>query len=259
MNKKNYASRNIRGKLRVCNYLLSEEKLRQHIPRTVSFNKENLEMMIGRFKSLYIKPDVGSLGIGIFKLRRRKTGFELQEIVQKQQVTHRFDKISGVMERIQSAKKGNLIIQQAILLDRVNNQPYDVRAMVQRKPGGSWVCSGFLVKVGAANKIVTNYYQGGKIITLKKLDDQRNLSDAERERRTRKLTATALDIAQALSKRRAGMHEMGIDFAWDKNRRLWVLEVNSNHPQFHPLRQIDRQAYDKMKYYAASYGRHSAK
>jgi len=55
------------------------------------------------------------------------------------------------------------------------------------------------------------------------------------------------------------MNEMGIDFARDSSGGLWVLEVNSNHPQFHPLKNIDSEAYQKMKRYASYYGRKTAK
>jgi D-alanine-D-alanine ligase-like ATP-grasp enzyme len=52
---------------------------------------------------------------------------------------------------------------------------------------------------------------------------------------------------------------MGIDFAFDRSGRLWILEVNSNHPQFHPLKQVDRPAFNRMMAFARSYGRRSSK
>ncbi|WP_141500250.1 YheC/YheD family protein [Paenibacillus luteus] len=52
-----------------------------------------------------------------------------------------------------------------------------------------------------------------------------------------------LAVSRTLSKKRSGMHEMGIDFAYDKKQQLWVLEVNSNHPQFHALKKLDLIAY----------------
>lgn len=259
MYKKRYASSNISGKLRVCRYLSANKQLKRHVPETVPFSLTNLEMMINRYDMLYVKPDIGSHGIGIFMLERVETGFELYEIVKKKQISNRYDSVSDVFDRLNAAKSAKLIIQKGISLDKVNGCPYDIRAMVQRKPGGSWVCTGFLVKVGARNKIVTNYYQGGAIYSMKKLGKAQGLSNAATAGRVRKMTQTALRISRTLSMKRSGMHEMGIDFAYDKQKQLWVLEVNSNHPQFHPLKQLDPNAYKKMKRFAASYGRHGAK
>ncbi|RJX39417.1 hypothetical protein D3P09_08225 [Paenibacillus pinisoli] len=255
---KNYASRNIRGKLRVCNYLLKDAELRQYVPRTVSFSRSNLQMMTDAYSSIYVKPDVGSLGIGVCKVKRKGKGYELKAVDGKRQWSARYDSFSGLYQKL-SAMKGKLIIQQGIKLDCVNGRPYDIRAMVQRRPGGSWVCTGFMVKAGAAQKIVTNYYQGGTIYTLGKLHRKLGLSGDEASRRERALSSASLRIARALSRRRSGMNEMGIDFARDSSGSLWVLEVNSNHPQFHPLKNIDSEAYQKMKRYASYYGRKTAK
>lgn len=255
---KNYASRNIRGKLRVCNYLLTETGLSRFVPRTLAFNRPNLEMMANSYSSVYVKPDVGSLGIGVCKVKRIGSGYELKAIEGKRQWTAHLKSAAELHDRIVKLKRGKMIVQQGIALDRVKGRPYDIRAMVQRKPGGSWECTGFMVKLGAANKIVTNYYQGGDIITLRDLHKRMGLSAEEQSRRERQLTSSALRIAKILSSKRSGMQEMGIDFAYDRSGGLWVLEVNSNHPQFHPLKKLDPQAYNKMKHYAASYGRYDA-
>lgn len=256
---KNYASRNIRGKLRVCHYLLADADLSQYVPKTVSFSRPNLAAMLEIYSSVYVKPDVGSLGIGVCKIKRAASGYVLKGVDGKQQWKELYEKADGLYDRIARTNNGKLIIQQAIRLDRVGGRPYDIRVMVQRKPGGSWVCTGMMVKVGAAKKIVTNYYQGGVICTLSKLHHHLGVTAEEGKRREQALASAALRIASTLSGKQSGMQEMGIDFAQDKVGKLWVLEVNSNHPQFHPLKQLDPQAYDKMMRYAVSYGRHDAK
>ncbi|WP_138754693.1 YheC/YheD family protein [Paenibacillus sinopodophylli] len=259
MYKKRYASRKIRGKLRVCKYLSANRSLKQYVPKTVFFSLYNLQMMLDRFDMVYVKPNIGSLGIGICKLKRIDSGFELYEIVHKSQIRRTYDSVADIYKHLKKQGGRRLIIQKGISLDKVNDCPYDIRAMVQRKPGGRWVCTGFMVKVGGRNKIVTNYYQGGAIYSMSKLGSEQGLSDEETEEQVKKLKRVALRISRTLSRRRRGMHELGIDFAYDKQQQLWVLEVNSNHPQFHPLKKLDRSAYNRMKRFAASYGRRDAK
>ncbi|MDQ0115275.1 YheC/YheD family protein [Paenibacillus harenae] len=252
---KRYKSRNISGKLKVSKLLRADPKLRSMIPHTESFHLNNLSSMVKRFKKVYIKPNTGSQGIGIFNLTKKDGGLTLKEIVNRKQLVHHYRTVKDAYHRIKSKSSGKMIIQKAIKLDKVNGKPYDIRAMVQRMPGGSWTFSGFLVKVGAKGKIVTNYYQGGVIYTLRKLGRKQGLSASRSAARKRELTSKALKIAKSLSKHHAGMHEMGIDFAYDKRQHLWVLEVNSNHPQFRPLKKLDPKAYAKMKRFARSYGR----
>lgn len=257
---KRYASTTIRGKQKVCRYMQGDSKVRSLVPHTVSFCREHLFSMMEKHPVLYIKPDIGSLGIGIFRLKRGKGGgYRLKEISGKTQKSRRFNQLSEAYHAIESARRGRLIIQQGISLSKVGGRAYDIRAMVQRKPGGPWVCTGFMVKIGGSGKIVTNYYQGGKIVTLRSLHEQLGLTAEAGAGRKAKLMSVALDIAKCLSRRRSGMSELGIDFAYDSSGKLWVLEVNSNHPQFHPLRSIDPESYQKMKSFAASYGRFSAK
>lgn len=148
-----------------------------------------------------------------------------------------------------------MIIQQGISLETVDGRPYDIRSMVQRKPGGRWTSTGMFSKVGKPNKIVTNYYQGGKIVLLNKLFDQAGLSAEEAESRKKLLAQVSRKIAVFLSKKRSGMYEMGIDFAFDSEGHLWILEVNSRFPQFYPLRRLDRKMYLRMLSFAKSIGR----
>lgn len=259
LSNKNYKSNNIRGKLKVCRYLSANPNLKSLVPHSKSFTRENLNTMSEKYNNLYIKPDVGSMGIGIYKLIRNKSGYDLLSVDKRKQSRTKFKTLSGVYKHIRAKSQQKLLIQQAITLDRVKGRPYDIRVMVQRKPKGSWVCTGFLVKLGRNNKIVNNYYQGGHIITINTLLKDKGLSPAKRKTKMNMLTDKGLKVARALSNKRSGMHEMGIDFAISHKQNLYVLEVNSNHPQFHPLKKIDPKAYNRMLHYAKSYGRRSAK
>ncbi|GBF74194.1 hypothetical protein PA598K_02526 [Paenibacillus sp. 598K] len=259
MYKKNYPSRNIRGKLKVCRYLREDPATRRFIPTTRAFTLANLRKMTDRHAAVYIKPDIGSMGIGICKLTRLANGYELAVSSKRKQRREYLPTRAAVYKYIKKQQPGRkLIIQKAIALDTVDGKPYDIRAMVQRKPGQSWTCTGYMVKVGKPNRIVTNYYQGGKIYTLAKWMRKKGWSETSKQRREAELTDASLAISHTLSRKRKGMFELGIDFAYDQGDRLWVLEVNSNHPQFHPLRKLDPKAFRRMKRYASSYGRHDA-
>jgi Glutathione synthase/Ribosomal protein S6 modification enzyme (glutaminyl transferase) len=256
---KKYSSRSIYGKLKVCRYLNSHKTLKKLVPHTLSFSREHMESMLAGHSSVYVKPDSGSQGMGIFKVKKSKgTGYTVKHIVKKKQLSHHLNSASAVYDHINKKSDKKLIIQKGITLDRVNGSAYDIRVMVQRKPGGRWTVNCYSVKVGAPQKIVTNYYQGGKLYTMEKLGKKQGKSAATTSKRKAELKSKSLKIAKYLSTKRTGMHELGIDFAYDKKQRLWVLEVNSNHPQFYPMKWLDPKAYKKMKEFARSYGRKDA-
>lgn len=249
--RKTYRSKRIVGKLKVHHYLLSDEALQAYLPETLPLTLNHLKQMVEKYPLLYIKPNVGSQGIGIFKLERKEDGYQLRST----RKTRLYKKLPSVLQFLQSHTKKRLIIQQGIELERVNDHPYDIRVMVQRKPRSAWVCTGIFAKVGSPKKIVTNYYQGGRLVTMDKLYAKLGLTEEETEERLAQLEQVALRIAKVLLSKQPGMYELGIDLAFDNEQRLWVIEVNSRMPEFYPLKEIDRTMYNRMLAFARSYGR----
>lgn len=253
--KKNYKSSTIVGKLKVYHYLSAKSKLKKHLPHTMSFSKKNLRKMVSEHDMLYIKPNVGSLGLGIFKVTQSDEGYT----VQTNKRTRSFDEITEMyhfIKSIKKKKKKKLLIQEGIRLDKVQGKPYDLRAMVQRKPRGSWVITGIFAKVGKSGRIVTNFHQGGRLMTMTKLFKRLHLSEDKAESRLSRISTMAMNTAHVLSGRKKGMREMGIDIAVDKDKKhLYILEVNSRQPQFLPVKRISRSMYNRMKSYARTYGR----
>ncbi|WP_127531284.1 YheC/YheD family protein [Paenibacillus kobensis] len=255
---KTYKSAAIWGKHKVVRYLSADAELKPLVPETLTLTADHLRTMSERFAALYIKPDIGSHGIGIHKLERTEEGYTLYSVHAKRQKQLKFAALDEAYRSIHRRKCG-MIIQEAVAIDRIDEQPYDIRAMVQRKPGGSWTCTGYMVKVGQKQRIVTNFYQGGQIWTLNQLWTAKACAEEQSLELSGQLQETALRIARRLSSQKNGMREMGIDFAFDQEGKLWVLEVNSNHPQFHPLKKLDPAAYARMLAFARAYGRKTAK
>lgn len=251
MKDKNYRSNNIRGKLRVHRYLSKDGELKPFLPRTTSFRLKHLKKMLRAFPALYVKPDIGSQGIGVYKISVRSRNFVLRSTSKNRT----FNSPYKLYSFLKKNTSGKLIIQQGIPLETVEDRPYDIRSMMQRKRTGKWTHTGIFAKVGKPEKIVTNYYQGGKIVLLPKVFEQLGLSRKEAEERMQHLANISRNVALQLSKKKRGMYEMGIDFAFDQEGKLWIIEVNSRFPQFYPLKRLDRPMYRRMLSFAKSIGR----
>ena len=57
LSRKGYNSNNIRGKLRVYDYLIKDRLVKPYLPITKAFNEFNLKMMLNQFSTVYIKPE----------------------------------------------------------------------------------------------------------------------------------------------------------------------------------------------------------
>ncbi len=248
---KTYKSQRITGKLKVSNLLNKNNQIRKYSPMTKSFSESNLREMFNYFQMLYVKPNVGSQGKGVMRVKKLNHGYQLKTT----KITKQFTDISSLSNYLHSSNSRPLIIQQGIYLEHINGRPYDIRTMVQHKPGGQWTVTGIFAKYGKANKIVTNYFQGGQLVTMDKLYTEDFLPEEIKEERLEQVEQVALQVANHLSNYQSNMFEMGIDFAYDQYGDLWILEVNSRQPQFYPLKWVDRNMYNRILSYAKSYGR----
>lgn len=256
---KSYKSARVRGKKRVCVMLSADARLRRHVPPTRMLTLSSLTHMLRIYGSVYVKPDVGSLGIGICKVTAAAQGYVLRSIRNRKQSQRRFPTIRALYSAIKRNSGKRMIVQKAIALGTLRGRSYDMRMMVQRKPRGKWTVTGSFARIARSGKIVTNYSQGGRIWTIGRLFRAKGETASRIRARMSKLRRTALRTSGCLSRRQAGMHEIGVDFAYDGKGRLWILEVNTNHPQFHPMKRVNPSEYAVMMHYARSYGRYSAK
>jgi len=246
-------SRSIRGKLRVYHYLRENDRVRPFLPYTTAFTETNLKKALNNHSSLYVKPDYGKQGKGIYKVVNNKPRFHLKSLYHNKTF-----KDSSTLYRYLKKNSGQkLIIQKGINIERIQGKPYDVRVMVQRKPKGAWTVTGIFAKVGSPNKIVTNYSQGGRLSSMKSLFNKKGLSASGQQQRMREMERVSLNIANTLSKKRSNMYQLGVDLAYDSTGKLWILEVNSIWPQFSPVKWLDRKMYNRMLSFARSYGRYS--
>ena len=248
---KNYSSKRITGKLKVSNYLNKSEELKYYSPVTKSFNESNLRKMFSLFPMVYVKPNVGSQGKGVVRVEKVINGYQLKTTKK----TKVFKNSNTLANYLSTNYDRPLIVQQGIRLEKLKGRPYDIRAMVQRKPGGEWTVTGIFAKLGKANKIVTNYFQGGELVTMDKLYNETVIAADIKTERIELIEYISIEVANHLSRFQTNMYEMGIDFAFDERGDLWILEVNSRQPQFYPLKWIDRSMYNRILTFAKSYGR----
>lgn len=202
---------------------LRNAKLRQHVPSTHPFDRNRLFAMLTRHGMLYVKPDIGSLGIGVMRVEKRGGAYRYQSGMHIYRFPT-FEKLYQSLLRRCGIKR--YLIQKGIHVLTHEGNPYDFRVMVQRSPSGKWVCTGTAARVAHPKKAVTNGSQGGTIYSPYDLLEPRFGVDATSILMLKMEKISYLTSVQ-LGRAYPNMNEFGIDIAVDHRLKPWILEVNT--------------------------------
>jgi hypothetical protein len=258
-----------------------------YIPVTRQYNRQTLERMTELFESNYIKPDRGTYGNGVMRVKTIRikphlitdantsenavdplstseaevgdeisaevplTTYELRYGTEEKHF-HSLDELDlALTERIQNRE---YIIQQGIPLMKHEGLPFDLRVLTQKNLQRNWETTGILGRVAAPGKIITNIHGGGRLATFNEL--VRPHFDQDRFQQLRsELYRLGIHTAVQLQRSFPRLKEIGIDIALDEDGRPWIIEVNTL-PGIYAFGLLpDKETYRKIKRYARAYGR----
>jgi len=216
-----------------------------YTPHTVRLNGlDSLEKMLGRYNSVYIKPETGRFGNGIQKIEKTPDSYLFKE---KSGIEHRAEDLVQVFELIKKYKKQRkYIIQQAVPF-YFEEKPVDFRVILQKDRSQKWTCSGIIAKMGFKSRIHTNnisYIGFGReaLQIIFRLSPEQAL---EKENEMIRICTEACLIIE-----RAYGHfgDVGIDVVVDENLKIWILEINKSHQHdiARYLQKDDPNMYNKL-------------
>lgn len=258
-----------------------------YIPVTRQYSRQTLERMTELFETNYIKPDRGTYGNGVMRVKTIRinphsitdadtsentvdplspseaevgaeisaevplTTYELRYGTEEKHF-HSLDELDlALNERIQNRE---YIIQQGIPLMKHDGLPFDLRVLTQKNLQRNWETTGILGRVAAPGKIITNIHGGGRLATFNEL--VRPHFDQDRFQQLRsELYRLGIHTAVQLQRSFPRLKEIGIDIALDEDGRPWIIEVNTL-PGIYAFGLLpDKETYRKIKRYARAYGR----
>ncbi|MDF2645076.1 MAG: hypothetical protein K0Q73_881 [Paenibacillus sp.] len=247
----NKTRKTIASKLIKTRIVLGNKKLQKHVPPTHPLTQKRLSAMLARYGMIYVKPDAGSLGIGVMRVEKKGGIYRYQSGVR----IFTFPTFEELFQSLQSRYGSKrYLIQKGIHVLKHEGNPFDFRVMIQRKPSGGWECTGTAGRVAHPRKAVTNGSQGGTIYKAADLIEPKHGSEAttlllQKMERLAKLTAVQFGRSYP------AMNELGIDIAVDRRLKPWILEVNT-HPDPCPFTKLeDKAIIRKIITYAKAYGR----
>lgn len=217
--------------------LVKEPGVNMYLPKTVLFSDDKLlKEMLEEFGYIYLKPDKGSAGAGIFQIRQTKEGIFVRFRDEDNEnrlikFTHHIALCRFLQEKITEP----YIIQQGIQLIRFNQQLADFRIHTNKNPEGKWVVTVIACKLSGKGSPTTHVLAGGEVKTLEEIF----IDDEERKEHTKKLVRAVILLSESLEIKMDGViAEIGFDIGIDEDGKIWMFEANAKpgrsifkHPQ----------------------------
>ncbi|MGS0764476.1 YheC/YheD family endospore coat-associated protein [Syntrophomonas curvata] len=202
--------------------------LNDYLPETRELTHDNLEEMLRKHRTLFLKPSNGSLGKGIIKVTSNRGQFNY--------VIYRGKRLRGqahsAAELMNKTKKfrddRHYIVQQGLELVKYRGATFDLRIIYQKNGRGEWQISKKFCRIAPRGSSISNLSSGGRVEkSLKVLQHIFKKSDVidskhEQIRLLCKMVASTLE-----NDNNSTFGELGMDIGIERNGRLYLIEVNS--------------------------------
>lgn len=235
-----YLNRPIAHKWGVYQVLAGDEAVKPHLPRTEKYRSEaDLLRYLKEFPLVYLKPEDGTGGRGIIRIRRTDDNqFVLQGRDRSRRIVapqkFRQDQIAA---RLRSWEmKDRYLIQQGIPIALKDGRVHDYRLLIQKNGRGEWQVTGCAGRVGPRNSITSNLHGGGAAVPMRRLMRHRFGSEAKIAEVEATLGKLSHNVARRLEQHYGQLCELALDIAIDPRGGVWLLEVNPK-----PAREVFRR------------------
>ena len=223
-------------------WLAPYQHINKHLPDTILYtNPKDIFKHIEKHQKIYIKPNSGSSGKGIYVLTKTNDGFILKYRINRKNIINKyqtFEEVENILKR--KLTKNRYIIQESIDLTFDGKSIYDFRMVIVKDQSGEWKDKGFLGRRGPENSIVSNRSNGGNLEIGETILQQVFQLDHEHVKVIRKKIA---EIGISAAEKLDSHHHygnLGIDFGIDKNMHFWILEINNRDPAHYNASRINR-------------------
>ena len=220
-------------------WLNKSKETQEYIPTTQRLTtSEELEKLLQKHPSLYLKPIRGKAGKGIMKVSRltdKSKSRTFQLSVQDKTKSHisRYSNVVQLWTQIRDMiGSKDYIMQQGITLSNYKQRPFDLRVLVQKNSQGEWSIAGVGARLAGKMSITTHVPRGGSI------DDPAKLLGAGfgtlgTKKILRRIKSAALVIARQIEKSSGDtLGEMSMDLGVDGSGHIWFFEANSKPMKF---------------------------
>ncbi len=217
------------NKWRVHEMLLTNPVLHQHLPETRPLTTENLAAMLRQYRTVYVKPSNGSLGMGIIRVTQDRKNTLHYVVHRSKRFRSTADDAADFIHRTRSIRADKpYIVQQGIDIATYHGSPFDIRIIFQKNGRGEWQLSKKFVRVAPRGSSVANLSSGGKALPSKIIMRSMFRKADLIEEKNRQIKEFCHQVATTIERASQMVYgELGLDLGLDKNGHIWLIEVNS--------------------------------
>jgi len=243
-----FLNRPLRNKWTVYRTLSKSSNFRPYLPVTRFYQSpEDVQFMLNRFSTLYLKPINGTGGRGILRIERGRDGKLLLQGRNHARtiVRPRLISKSGLATALANwVKQGDrYIVQQGLNIKLPDGRVHDYRMLVQKNGSGKWEVTGCAGRIGPHRSITSNLHGGGEAATMNSLLRRWIGNEVEIRRIRETAENLGVSVARHLEESYDALCELALDLAIDRNGRIWLIEVNPK-----PSREVFKQAGEREVY-----------
>jgi glutathione synthase/RimK-type ligase-like ATP-grasp enzyme len=208
--------------------------------------------MLNRFPVIYVKPVVGSVGIGVARIERVGERYHF--------ISSKMRKLLGktelISETLQWVHGRRFIIQQGIALAKYQGQTFDLRVSVQKGASRQWDVSGMVCKVANSFNKLSNLSRGGHAVPIDKVFATL-FTKEQAEQVKENLRTAAIGIARQYEHHFSSLADLGMDMGVDLQGNPYLIEVNVRDQRysFYKAGEVDmfKRTYHTPMAYARTF------
>mgnify|MGYP000848407771 FL=1 len=228
-------------------YLKGNRRLKKHLPPTAPVQGfSQLKKFIDHYQKVILKPAHLSRGRGMCIVEKVGAGYTVHDFRTKEPTVYELyhDKLLENFFAVYQDLFEQYLVQRYIPFAKIDGAPFDIRVVMQKRPDWQWECSGMECRV-ANNGYLTNISRGGYALPLAEgLKQAFPMGYTGLRERMEELCQ---EFCRCLD--RSGEHfaELGLDLAFDTEKKLWLIEANV-FPSFKGFKRMDPETYLSIRY-----------
>ncbi|MDE1768581.1 MAG: YheC/YheD family protein [Candidatus Micrarchaeota archaeon] len=191
------------------------EEVGVRTPITMQYNRENAKALLHESGFIFIKDIEGVMGNGQVTILSTGNGF----MANVDGTKTGFRDVGSALDFAEESVQGRLIVQEGIVIPRLDGRVWDFRAIFQKDGSGNTVMPLVLVRIGAIGRDQSNIDKGGE--GQDPYIFYPNFSTARCE-----IEEIGMKVFKGLERKAGDVGEIGMDFLASTKGELILIEIN---------------------------------
>lgn len=206
---------------------LRSTSLASYLPDTQAISDTGFVLKeLAAKQKIIIKPINGSQGYGIYYLKKNDRTIHVKTEKHKKIISRIFPNEAKLLQWLKPLiKQRDFLLQPYLELSNNEQQPLDVRVLLQKNEYGVWRELGRGIRIGSTGGILSNLNAGGTVISFSEW--LTSLPPAKGEYIRQELEYILTSLPALLEKEFLPLFEIGVDIGIAKNGSIWILDINS--------------------------------